>query len=376
MSEQAITTVQTNGQSDPDLERLADTSRLARLAFWVLGVGFGGFLLWAALVPLAEGVPSLGNVVIDTKRLTVQHSQGGTVAEVFVKEGDFVKQGQPLLRFGDTTARANRDTAESNLAALREALKGQQATVEGLEKVRPNRESQLALLKKEYAGLVDLVRQGYAPLNQRLDMERRMSDLESSLQEMATRSIQAKQTVLELGHKIRAAEEALAMAKRDLERTRVFAPTDGQVLGLVASTPGRVVSPGESMMDIVPEKETLVIEAHIQPQLIDRVAVGDPVDIMFMTFSHSPQLVVEGTIDSLSKDVFSDPRAGGPQAAMASAYYLARISVTPAGLEILGSRQMQPGMPVQVVVKTGSRTLLEYLAAPLTRRIAASMREE
>lgn len=359
-----------------ELNRLSDTSRLARLAFWVLGVGFGGFLLWSALVPLDEGVPSMGNVVIDTKRLPVQHSNGGTVAEVFVREGEFVKKGQPLLRFGDSTAKANLETALSNLAGLKELLKGHQAMVEGIDKVRPNREAQLVLLKKEYAGLVDLVKQGYAPVNQRLDMERRMADLESTLQEMTTRAIQAKQTVLELGHKIRAAEEAIAMARRDLDRTRVFAPTDGQVIGLSASTPGRVIGPGESMMDIVPEKETLVIEAHIQPQLIDRIAVGDPVDIMFMTFSHSPQLVVEGTIDSLSKDVFSDPRAGGPQAAMASAYYLARISVTPAGLDILGTRQMQPGMPVQVVVKTGSRTLLEYLAAPLTRRIAQSMREE
>ena len=361
---------------DAELQRLADTGRLSRLAFWVLGVGFGGFLLWAALVPLAEGVPSMGNVVIDTKRLTVQHSQGGTVAEVFVREGDLVKKGQPLLRFGDTTAKAQLETAQSNLAGLREALKGQQAMEQGLAQVRPNREAQLVLLKKEYAGLADLVKQGYAPVNQRLDMERRITDLETTLQEMTTRSIQARQAVLEIGHKIRAAEEALAMAQRDLERTRVYAATDGQVIGLSASTPGRVIAPGESMMDIVPEKETLVIEAHIQPQLIDRIAVGDPVDIMFMTFSHSPQLVVEGRIDSLSKDVFSDPRAGGPQAAMASAYYLARISVTPAGLELLGSRQMQPGMPVQVVVKTGSRTLLEYLAAPLTRRIAQSMREE
>jgi protease secretion system membrane fusion protein len=352
-----------------DLEALADTSRLSRLAFWVLGVGFGGFMLWAAFVPLDEGVPTMGNVVIDTKRMPVQHPSGGTVAEIFVKEGDLVKAGQLLLRFGEGTAKANVEQAQSSLFALQENLKGQQAQVAGLGKLRPVRESQLALLQREYDGLVGLVAQGYAPVNQKLDMERRIADLRASLDEMATQEFRTKQAVLELGHQIRVAEERLALARKDLERTRIYASVDGQVVGLQVTNPGTVVQAAQKMMDLVPEKENLVIEAQIMPNLVDRIAVSDSVDIMFMTFSHSPQLVVEGKLDSISKDVLTDPKTAMP-------YYLARISVTPAGLELLGSRQMQPGMPVSVVVKTGSRTLLEYLVAPLTRRISQSMREE
>ena len=351
-----------------ELEQLSDTSRLSRLAFWVLGVGFGGFLVWAALVPLDEGVPTMGNVVIDTKRMPVQHPTGGTVAEIFVKEGDLVKAGQLLLRFGDSTAKANVEQAQSSLLALQENLKGQQAQVTGLAKLKPVRESQLSLLQREYEGLVGLVNQGYAPVNQRLDMERRIADLKASLDEMATQEFRTKQAVLELGHQIRVAEERLMLARKDFERTRIFASVDGQVVGLQVTNPGTVVQGAQKMMDLVPEKENLVIEAQIMPNLVDRIAVGDPVDIMFMTFSHSPQLVVEGRLDSLSQDVLTDPKTGP--------YYLARISVTPVGLELLGRRQMQPGMPVSVVVKTGSRTLLEYLAAPLTRRISQSMREE
>lgn len=359
----------TQDANDTDLAKLSDTRKLARLAFWVLGVGFGGFLIWAAVVPLDEGVPTMGTVVIDTKRRPVQHPDGGTVAEILVREGDLVKEGQLLLRLGDSSAKAQVETSLSSLAALRENLKGQQATVQGYEKIRPNREAQLALLKREYAGLVDLVKDGYAPMNQKLDMERRMSELESALQELATQKIRTEQSVLQLGHEIMAAEEKLALARRELERKRIYSPADGQVVGLQVGSAGAVVQGAQKIMDIVPARESLVIEAEVMPNLIDRIRPGDPVDIMFMTFSHAPQLVVEGVLDSISQDVLTEPKTGMP-------YYLARVSVTPSGMALLGSRQMQPGMPVQVVVKTGSRTLLEYLAAPLTRRINASMREE
>lgn len=357
------------GMGDPELAKLADTTKLMRLALLVLGVGFGGFLLWAALVPLDEGVPTMGNVVIDTKRRPVQHAEGGTVAEILVREGDFVKEGQLLLRLGESTARSQVETAQSALMALRENLKGQQAMVTGIAKLIPSRESQLELLRREYAGLQALVKDGYAPVNQKLEMERRLSELESSLQELATQKIRSEQSVLQLGHEIQAAEERLFLARKELERKRVYSPADGQVVGLEVGSAGAVIQSAQKIMDIVPARETLVIEAQVMPNLIDRIRPGDSVDIMFMTFSHSPQLVVDGVLDSVSQDVLTDPKTG-------LTYYLARVSVTASGLAILGGRQMQPGMPVQVVVKTGARTLLDYLTAPLTRRINASMREE
>ena len=104
--------------------------------------------------------------------------------------------------------------------------------------------------------------------------------------------------------------------------------------------------------------------------MIDRVHAGMPVDVRFAAFSHTPQLVVEGKVLSISSDVVSDG-AANPQP-----YFLARVTVTPEGLKALGKRQMQPGMPVDVVFKTGERSLLTYLIHPLTKRVAASMKEE
>ena len=73
-----------------------DARRVGRVGLWALAIGFGGFLLWAGLAPLDEGVPAAGMVAIDTKRKAVQHLSGGIVQEVLVREGDEVQEGQAL----------------------------------------------------------------------------------------------------------------------------------------------------------------------------------------------------------------------------------------------------------------------------------------
>ncbi|MNV62942.1 Type I secretion system membrane fusion protein PrsE [compost metagenome] len=89
----------------------------------------------------------------------------------------------------------------------------------------------------------------------------------------------------------------------------------------------------------------------------------------FTAFSHSPQLVVQGELASVSADLLTDTQSG-------VSYYLARVKVTPAGMKTLGVRHLQPGMPAEVVIKTGERTLLTYLLAPLLKRMAGSLKEE
>ena len=91
----------------------SDTGRAARTGLWVLGLGLGGFFLWAAVAPLDEGVPSQGVVAIDTKRKAVQHLSGGIVKQVFVREGDVVQAGQPLISLDDAVAKANQLLAQN-----------------------------------------------------------------------------------------------------------------------------------------------------------------------------------------------------------------------------------------------------------------------
>ena len=124
-------------------------------------------------------------------------------------------------------------------------------------------------------------------------------------------------------------------------------------------------------MDIVPAGEAVVFEVRVPTQAIDRVRANDLVDIRFSAFSHTPQLVIPGVIDSISADVLTEQTPMG-----STSYYLARVSLTGEGSKKLGNHVLQPGMNAEVLIKTGERSLLAYLLHPLSKRIAAAMKEE
>ena len=112
----------------------------------------------------------------------------------------------------------------------------------------------------------------------------------------------------------------------------------------------------------------------IPPNLIDKVQAGMYADVRFTTFSNSPQLVVQGKLISIGTDATPDQTSVNPSNSLNA--YLARIEITPEGHRTLGARIMQAGMPTEVLIKTGERSMLKYLLSPLTKRIAAAMKEE
>ena len=428
----------------------AEIAKVKRIGMWVLGLGLGGFILFAAFVPLDEGVPTQGLVSIDTKRKAIQHLQGGIVKEVLVSEGQAVTQNQTLIKLVDEMVRAQyetirqqffnlkiiearllaeqagssvitfdpeltemalkdkqlnhqfklqkqllqarRSSLDSALGALRESSIGQRSIVETSGQIDINRSAQLNSLEKDLVGIRNLVEDGYAPMSKRHELERGVSEIKSSIAENKANQIRAKQAILEIEQRqmslradfmkeveqgltqirpdIQSQAEKYKAAIQELERTEIKSPVAGQVVGLSVQTVGSVVQAGQRMMEIVPSEEKLVLETKIAPHLIDRVKMGDKVDVRFSSFSDSPQLVVPGVLKTLSSDALTD----NTQNAMP--YYLARVHVTEEGLKSLGSKKMQPGMPVEIVIKTGSRTLLKYLVSPLTKRIAASMKEQ
>ena len=428
----------------------ADTGRAARVGLWALGLGFGGFLLWAALAPLDEGVPAQGTVMVDTKRKTVQHLSGGIIKRVLVGEGELVHEGQVLIELDAATARANHESVrqrylglramqgrleaeqtdadsvrfhpdlveaasdplikvqmdtqrqlfQSRRASLRaslqgieESIRGQEALLQTYQSVLGPRRSQLALVSEELGHTRSLVAEGYAPRNRQLELQRQVAESNAAIAELMGNSVRAQRAIAELrqqavsrrqeyrkevetelGNVLREVQseaEKLVAVRADLERTEIRSPASGQAIGLAVQTVGGVIQAGQKLMDIVPEDEPLLLEAKIEPHLIDKVRTGLITDVRFNAFSHSPQLVVEGEIMSVSSDLLTEQVGGGQ-----IAYYLARVKVTPEGMKVLGTRRMQPGMPVEVVIKTGERSMLTYLLNPLTKRLAASMKEE
>jgi protease secretion system membrane fusion protein len=227
-----------------------------------------------------------------------------------------------------------------------------------------SRKTTVRIFKDQLADITSLVQEGYAPKSQQRDLELKIADFRTNT------ASQLAQVQLEVEAD---AEKTRALAE-ELSDTDVRSPATGQVVGLQVQSVGAIVQPGQKIMDIVPLHEGLLIDAKISPHLIDSIHKGLPVDVSFFSFSHSPQLVVRGVVESLSKDIVTDP--GVNPMTPAASYYLARVLVTPEGMKTLGKRQMQPGMPVQVVIKTGERSLLTYLVDPLVKRITVSMKED
>jgi len=423
-------------------------SDAGRLGLWALAIGFGGFLLWAAIAPLDEGVAAAGVVAIDTKRKTVQHLSGGIVKEVLVREGDEVNEGQSLIRLDSAVARANHESVRqrylglramqgrlqaeqtgagsiafhpdlqaaatdplirqqmqnqeqlfltrrsllrSDLQSIEESIQGQEGLLQAYSGMMENRRNQLRLINEELTNLLGLVKEGYAPRNRQLEMERLVAESSAAIADLQGNTVRARRAIGELrqralsrqqeyrkevetqladvSREVLSDNEKLHAVTDDLGRTEIKAPASGQVVGLAVQTVGGVVQPGQKLMDIVPKDAPLLLEARVAPHLIDRVHADLPVDVRFSSFAHSPQLVVDGKVVSISGDLLTEPQTN-------VSYYLARVQVTPEGLKHLGKRQLQPGMPVEVIFKTGERSMLTYLLHPLTKRLAASMIEE
>ena len=441
------TTVEPKGSDDEGLQ--TDTRSTIRLGFWVLVVGFGLFLLWAAFAPLDEGVVAPSTVAIETRRKAVQHQIGGVVRSVQVKEGQEVQQGELLVSLDDGNNRAlfegvrqnylaqrafesrllaeltgaariefhadllapkdvvaqqqmsvqrqsfesRRAAQQAEISAAQQAIGGLEGQMTGLNQMLETRKVQAELQAKQVANVSALAEEGFAPRNQALQLQQAQAELRSSLAELRTnlqrtqsgiaeanlRIAQRKQEFLkevttqlaEVRREVQANQERLIAVTAELGRTQIKAPVTGQVIGLMIPGPGSVVTPGQRLLDIVPKGESLLMDAKVPPAVIDRIKVGDTTEVRFSAFANSPQLVVHGRVVSLSGDAVSEQVGNA-----VTSYYLARVEITPEGHKALGDRTLHPGMPAEVLIRTGERSLLTYLLHPLIKRVAASMTEE
>lgn len=423
-----------------------------RWGFWILLIGFVGFLTWACFAPLDEGVPTAGSVSIETKRKAVQHLSGGIVKKVLVKEGQIVSEGDVLLVLDGASTKAKyeeirqhylglrakeaRLSAEqsglkaiqvhpdlknalkdplvmeqlhnqevllvsrkaslgADLEGIEESIRGKQAAILGYQSVLEHRKVQRGLLNDQIQGLSELVSQGYAPRNQLQELQLRLAQVEGDIADTMSAINQSNRAIGELRQKamtqkqeyrkdvdtqmaevkleVDADADKLKAASDDLNRVEIRSPVSGQIVGLQFQTIGSVIQPGQKILDVVPSNEGLIVEVKISPNLIDRIHVAQKADVRFSSFSNTPLLKVEGRVNSVSYDLLTDPPS---ESTKGESYYLARILITPAGMKTLGSRVLQSGMPVQVVIRTGERTLLTYLLHPFMKRLAASMKEE
>ena len=150
-------------------------------------------------------------------------------------------------------------------------------------------------------------------------------------------------------------------------RSTITAPVSGEVVKVVPNTQGAVVLPGEELMMIVPDNDRLLIHVQLSPMDIDRLSIGQDAEVRFAVFKDA--YTISGRLVNLSADTIVDEISGEP-------FYEGKVELEKADIGLLGGERLVPGMPAEVLIKTGTRTLLSYLVSPLSRMFEASLTED
>lgn len=225
-------------------------------------------------------------------------------------------------------------------------------------------ERSVALNDGQRAALVNDIASNEAEIS---GLQIKMLQLEKDLQREVAKELAEVQTeIFSLRERLRGLEDAV-------QRAVITAPENGKVLALSVHAPGEVVRPGAHLLDIVPVEQSLIVEARLSPQDVDQVRVGQMAEVRFSAFRQRDMPRVEGQLVALSADRLVDEVNGSQQP-----YYLARIRVAEKGMADLAKLKLElmPGMPADVLVTTGQRTLWHYLTAPLSDMMVRSLKEE
>lgn len=417
--------------------------RQAHLAAAALCVGGAA----AALVPIGGAVIGTGSVAVESRIKRVAHPEGGTIAAIYVRNGDHVVAGQPLIRLDgivsgsdaalaalsveqmvsqrarleaeqldaaavtfppDLAAHADagavkamaderrlfairRDEAAPMRAQLAARITQYHHQITGYRAQMGAVSRQADLLAPERNGLEYLYDKGLVTLGRRNQTERQaveyqgsVASLEAQVAQVEARISETREQLLQSAQTRRAEAGAQlaslngtlnqqkqhSVAAGDLrDRRLIRAPATGVVDKLAFSNIGDVVKPAEPIMEIVPERERQVIEAQVSPADIARIAVGQEARIRFTAFKQATTGEVTGKVAGLAPDRTIDPDTK-------RAFYAVRVSFEATDLARAGVGKILPGMPAEIFVRTGSRSMLSYLTRPLRDQLARTFRDQ
>jgi HlyD family type I secretion membrane fusion protein len=263
----------------------------------------------------------------------------------------------------------------AGLTVQREAIQRQQASIDAeIERLRGGetsgvvRANQITAMERDSAALTgnygQLVSESARAYQSIIETDLQIIQISQEYQERAASEL--KDTLAELNE----ITERLVVAEDVNSRTLIRAPQSGIVQNIRVHTMGGVVRPAETMMEIVPQNEPLVINAQVRPLDIDSLVPGQVSEIKFPAFSSRNLPTIFGTVDILSPDLIY------PEDTRQPAYYLARISVPDSNVPDAIKGRIIPGMPADAIIVTGERTMVDYLVKPIRDSLDKSMREE
>lgn len=433
----------------PSLSALTPSQRLrhrTRRAFFAMGALLVGLLLMALVVRVSGAVVAQGSLGVESQIKTISHPTGGTLAELLVRDGSRVRQGDVLLRFDSAVSEAGAELTGASVDELRarrarlEAERegrgsilfsrellasGTPAAREAIEREqrmfsikRSERASQAALLRDredqylaqirsytvqiaairqqealiapELQGLRDLYAKQLVTINRLNQLERTAVSLAGEAAALEANIAQARAGISEnrqqlLGIDRSARAEAGAElsqvisalndgelrsvgASDTLERSVVRAPQSGVIDKIAFSTPGSAIPAGQAIMQIVPDSDALLVEARVSPADIDQLTMGQSARVRFTAFNAQTTPEVAGRLTFVSAERATDERTG-------VSYYRVRVAVDGAEFQRQTGLTLTAGMPAELFITTGSRSLLSYLTKPIVDQFARAFRD-
>lgn len=374
--------------------RVAEVSPQARWALYLLLLLVVTTLVWAALAHVDVVTRAEGKVVPVAREQVIASLEGGLLRSLRVQEGSVVEVGQELAQLDPTRFAAQQNEGQARVLALQGTLArltaevGEQplkfpASVRAdaavvaaeteayqlrrrlLDEAAAVTRRSMALLDDELATAQQMARKGLMSEVEVMRLKRQRNDLLMQLQERGNRFRQEASTEL-----LRVRSELAQLGEQQvargdaLQRTTLTSPVRGIVKNIRVSTLGGVVAPGAPILEIVPLTDQVLIEARIKAADIGFIHVGQPAEIKLSAYDYFTYGGLKGTVDYLSPDAFNDDKAGAPEA---QGHYRARIRTDATTLRGAGNRPLAvlPGMTASVEIRTGDRTVLDFLLKPM-----------
>ena len=314
-------------------------------------------------------------------------------AELLENQSD--QRTRDAIQMQNQTFNVRKRALEGEIELYERQVEQLRAKVVGLRAQKRSRDRLVKSYRSELQDFRVLLEEGYAEKQKIREFERNLAEREGErgelISSLAATEMQISETQLkilqlqkelqrevakelsEVQSELFELRERLQSLQDTVLRTDIKAPDAGMVLGLVVHTLGAVIPPGGKILEIVPQNEKLIVEAQVSPMDIDRVQIGQMAEIRFSVFKSRTIPKIEGKLIAVSADRLVDEQSEDK-----TPYYLARVEITPQGLEDLASSELEllPGMPAEVLINTGERTLLEYLLDPLSDTVARSFIED
>ncbi len=390
--------------ADPvaDRRRLSRDLKASRLLLWTTALALAAFVVWAHYAEIDQITRAQGQVIASQRSQLIQSQDGGIIEQLLVKDGDIVEKGQVLVRLEKARSEASFLEARARSAGLTATVSRLRAEVFGGQPVFPPmlssypqiRENQIVLFRKRkdaidqeisamqtLLGLAarelemtrPLLKTGDVSLTEVLRLERQVAELESQITNRRNRYFQEAQTELSKAlEDLAGIEQTMAQRFTQVEQTELRAPLHGVVKNVRITTRGGVIRPGEEVMQIVPLEDDLLVEARVMPTDIAFIKPGLSATVKIDAYDYTIYGDLVGKLTYISPDTLTEDLRQGEQP-----YY--RVRVRTDGRRFSGrpneELEIQPGMTATVEIRTGSNTVLNYLAKPVVKTLTQALRE-